>query len=80
MKFEPMEKPEPWAETPWVFVRRPTCPTCGCPDYVRIRTERGDETSVTRKAVCRRCSQRYRILVELPETGNGRFDDGIIQT
>ncbi len=57
-----------------IFVTRATCPACSSPDYQRSRTENGGDGSTTKKVTCRRCLQRYLIVSELPETGNGALD------
>lgn len=60
-----------WADAPLVYVAIPTCPSCGSPRYKRVRTESGGDGSATKKVICGSCEQKYKIVLELPETGNG---------
>ena len=71
---------EPWSDVPCIFVEAPACPMCRMVRPIIIRSEQNGDGSVTRKAVCRRCSARFKIVVELPEIGKQDFDDGIIGT
>lgn len=66
---------ESWANTPVVFVMAPACPACAALRPIIIRSEANGDGSTTRKAVCRRCSERFKIVVELPEIGNTDFED-----
>ena len=59
-----------WSATPMVFVVLPVCDHCGSPKYDRVRTAGGGDGSVTKKVICRECGHPYRIILELPETGN----------
>lgn len=65
---------EGWADAPIVVVTRPACWHCGdLRPPVIIRSEANGDGSVTRKVVCRRCSLRYKIVVEppaVPTVGN----------
>jgi hypothetical protein len=69
-----------WADTPYVFVERVTCPYCGRPRPITIRSERSADGSICRKSVCRFCSQRFRVILELPDEdefelpANGKVD------
>jgi transcriptional regulator NrdR family protein len=54
-----------------VFVTLPTCPTCGSTKYKRSKSESTGEGSSLKKVGCRECGTRYKIVLELPETGNG---------
>jgi hypothetical protein len=60
-----------WESAPFVFVPKALCPFCLFDGYIRTRTEAGGDGSVTKKVVCKKCSKRYKIVVELPEPGNG---------
>lgn len=66
----------PWASAPMVFVQIPTCPGCGSTKHNRIRSEAAGDGSVTRKVVCTDCSTRFKIVLELPDTGNPDWDLG----
>jgi hypothetical protein len=64
-------QPVAWADAPMVFVVIPTCPSCGSTRYSRVRTENGGDGSATKKVICNECSGAYKIVLELPESGNG---------
>jgi hypothetical protein len=67
----PDDRPPAWADAPYVFVELPSCPHCGTARRpIVVRSEAGGDGSVMRKCVCRRCSGRYRLVLELPATGN----------
>ncbi len=62
--------PTPWASAPMIFVVAPACPACGHEKYDRTRTSAGGDGSRTRKATCRRCHQRFKIIIEpVPDSG-----------
>jgi len=56
---------ESWIDVPTVFIVAPSCPRCGALRPITIRSEQNGDGSVTRKAVCRRCSSRFKIVVEV---------------
>ncbi len=60
-----------WSTVEVVFVTRPQCPHCHALEYVTTKSEPNGDGTVTRKAICRTCSQPFKISVELPEFGNG---------
>jgi hypothetical protein len=64
-----------WEDAPIVTVHAPACLRCYSEDYSRLKTiDNGDE-SKTKRVVCRRCGQRYLILIEpLPVSGNLEMD------
>ena len=60
-----------WEDAPLVFVQRPTCPHCGSGATPQtIRSEDNGDGSTTRKSVCARCGERFKVVIELPEIGN----------
>lgn len=59
-----------WDAAPTVVVYRPLCPVCGASERVLVRSVDQGDGSRLQLAVCRRCSGRFRILVEVPEVGN----------
>lgn len=65
----------PWTDAPYVFVEAIACPYCGATRPITIRSESGGDGSIMRKSVCRRCSKRFRVVIEnaLPEFGNDDF-------
>jgi len=63
-----------WADAPLTFVVAPHCPRCLALRPVIVRSEANGDGSVTRKAVCRRCSKKFKIVVELPDSGSSDFD------
>lgn len=69
---------ESWLTAPIVFVVAPACPLCRAPRPIVVRSEQNGDGSVTRKAICRQCSTRFKICVELPEIGNHDFADATI--
>jgi hypothetical protein len=61
---------ESWEDVPCVFVPAPTCPSCGSTEYERSKTTGSLSTGGKVKRVrCRECDERYKIVIELPETG-----------
>jgi hypothetical protein len=63
-----------WQDCPIVFVTLPACPYCGTTGFITVRSEANGDGSVTRKSVCRRCSERFKLVIELPNSGNHDFD------
>jgi hypothetical protein len=61
---------EPWSHAPCVFVHAPACPSCGSLDLLTIRSEQNGDGSTTRKTICRRCSKKFKVVVELPDSGS----------
>jgi hypothetical protein len=59
-----------WQDVPYVFVVLPTCPSCGWPSYTSTRSESAGDGASTIKAICRRCSEPFKICRELPQNGN----------
>jgi hypothetical protein len=70
-----------WAAAPMVFVVVPCCPGCGDTRYTKVRTESSGDGSSVKKVICRYfvgdeergCGQEYKIVLELPESGNAVF-------
>jgi len=68
-----------WQDSPYVFITLPTCPFCGSGSLITVRSESAGDGSVMRKTVCKKCSNRFRLVVEpgeLPEFG--RDDDDVL--
>ena len=60
-----------WAAvTSTVFVTVPHCPECRSLDIERIRSEANGDGSLTRKTMCRSCGHVFKLVVELPFSGN----------
>ena len=62
-----------WDSAPLAFFRMPSCPFCGSPDRITVRSTRESDGSITRRTICRSCSQRYVLVLEaggLPEFGS----------
>ena len=56
-----------WLDAPIVFTHRPACPHCWrrdrvlCEDFIQADQEpQGDDGSILRKLVCKRCSKPVR--------------------
>ena len=62
-----------WAVVPFVFVVLPACPSCGSPSYTSTRSEAAGDGASTIKAICRQCSEPFKICRELPNNGNQEF-------
>ncbi len=69
---------ESWAAAPMVFVAVPTCPFCGGLAYKRVRTESGGDGSSTKKVICASCTRKFKIVLELPDSGNVGLDNAIM--
>ena len=67
-----------WADVPMVFVVAPACPACRALRPIIVRSEANGDGTTTRKAICRRCSTRFKIIVEVPNFGSDDFDPAII--
>ena len=65
-----MREPIKWADAPYCFIIIPTCEICGSPEYERVRSEQSSDGTVMRKVICSQCGSPYKIVLELPETGN----------
>src|SRR5262245_7644556 len=67
--------PEPlWDDVETIFVQAPACPNCGNISPHQIIRSQREEYGIVRKAVCRRCSNRFKIVVEfLPAAGSDDF-------
>ena len=62
-----------WNDAPLltVFVSPPAvCPQCCAAKPIIFRTEANGDGSSTRKCVCRRCSQRFKVVVEIAKFGS----------
>lgn len=64
---------EVWADVPLVTIELPHCPICLGGDPLIVRSEKNGDGSFTRKCICRHCSERFKIVFELPESGNDQF-------
>jgi hypothetical protein len=64
-----------WSDTPTITIFAPQCPHCAALRPIIVRSEANGDGTVTRKATCRTCSKRFKIIVEtlLPEFGNPDF-------
>ncbi len=63
-----------WHDAPYAFFRLPSCPFCGSPERITVRSTRENDGSVTRRTICRQCSERYVLVLEpdeLPRSGRG---------
>ena len=73
-----------WADVPIVYIPpRPTvhCPGCRHHRHTFVRSEATGDGTVTRKMICNRCSEPFKIGIdpELPIYGNGEFDPAIME-
>lgn len=62
-----------WDTAPHAFFALPSCPFCGSPERITVRSTRENDGSVSRKTICRACSGRYVLVLEPdepPERGN----------
>jgi hypothetical protein len=64
-----------WEDVPLVVIHRPACPSCGCWAHILHRSCQNGDGTTTRLAICKRCSGRFKILVELPISGKGDDQD-----
>lgn len=69
-----------WIGVPYVFVIVPEPPPIVCPccesteTPIYVRTDQNGDGSVTRRSICRSCSERFKLVVEtVPATG--KVDD-----
>ena len=74
-----MNPAAPWTACPIVYVLAAACPACGSLEHINVRTEQNGDGSKTRKRICRQCSTRFLLVVEvspdaMPEAGK-RYPD-----
>lgn len=50
------------------------CPQCGYQKSIITRTDDNGDGSSTRKCVCKRCSSRFKVVVEIAKLGNVELD------
>jgi hypothetical protein len=66
-----------WLNAPVVHVT-PTvvaCPHCGCEQFDRSRSDPNGDGTNTRKCICVGCDDIFKIVIELPQTGNSEVWD-----
>jgi DNA-directed RNA polymerase subunit RPC12/RpoP len=66
-----------WQSTPLAFIQAPppiTCPHCGATRPITVRSVDQGDGSRLRLQLCRRCSGRFRVVVE-PFPPDGKFED-----
>jgi hypothetical protein len=56
-----------WRDCPIAFYRIPSCPHCGSPQRITVRSSRESDGSTARRTICRQCSGRYTLVLELDE-------------
>ena len=60
-----------WNDAPICFVYLPACPLCGASEYIHVRSASNGDGSRTERAICRFCSEPFKIVREpLPDSGN----------
>jgi transcriptional regulator NrdR family protein len=62
-----------WENVPIAFFKLPSCPHCGSPQRITVRSSRESDGSTARRTICKRCSGRYTLVLELdepPEVGS----------
>lgn len=64
-----------WSTAPTIFICAPACPHCGALRPIIIRTEQNGDDTVTRRCVCRRCSTRFKVVIEPPEQFSGNVPE-----
>jgi hypothetical protein len=69
---------ESWVDVPLVTVIAPACPWCRALKPIPVRSEQNGDGSVTRRCVCRECSKRFKLLIEIPNFGNPEFPPNTI--
>ena len=63
---------EAWSTTYVIRIAAERCPFCGATDRVKVRTNRNTDGKPEKCCVCKKCSRRYRVLVDdelLPVSG-----------
>lgn len=64
-----------WQDVTTVFITALHCPYCLGLRPILIRSEQNGDASQTRKYVCRRCSERFKLVVEPPVADFRQSDD-----
>jgi len=64
-----------WADADYCYIEIPTCrdPDCRSPEYMRVRSEAAGDGSRIKKVVCTKCGEKYKILLELPDSGSVNY-------
>jgi hypothetical protein len=65
-----------WRDCPICFVKLPTCPYCGSPQRITVRSTREADGSITRNTRCKQCSESYVLVLEInepPTSGSEAF-------
>ena len=64
-----------WSSAPICFVRAIVCPYCGSDRHTIVRSNRETDRSITRRCVCRTCSRRFLVVIEVqpPDRGSVVF-------
>jgi transposase-like protein len=63
-----------WRFAPFTIRVSDHCPTCLSTDAIHVRTQSERDGSRSRRYICRRCSQRYVVVIEPPQTGKTERD------
>ncbi len=64
-----------WHDAPLIFTTAIHCPLCFAVRPIPVRCAANGDGSTTRRYVCRECSRRFVVVVELPEYGRAELDD-----
>jgi hypothetical protein len=64
-----------WADTPIVTIKVvvPRCPFCWSKEFIHWRGQNNGDRSTTEWAICRACSEPFRIVRERSHSGNQIF-------
>ncbi len=64
-----------WDSAPMIFTTAIHCPACCALRPISVRSSANGDGSTTRRYVCRECSRRFVVVVELPYSGKDELDD-----
>ena len=64
-----------WANVPLTYIVAIHCPACLAVRPISVRSAANGDGSTTRRYVCRECSGRFIIVVELPISGKDELHD-----
>lgn len=56
-----------WSDVPFISIAPPHCPQCRSLRPITVHTFNNGDGSKTRYSICRSCSTRFRLIIELPD-------------
>jgi hypothetical protein len=65
-----------WDSEPFVVIEKILCPWCAATSgRLVVRSELSADGSTTRRCICKGCSRRYVVILELPQSSRAEVDN-----